>query len=124
MTLPTAPVASAAAWYGADLADSDSWIRVFSPAEINELEAAAEQARVSGKPRTDLTREDFPLPGLAAACRAWLKELAQGRGFLLLRGLPVQRWGEELSALTTRKMPVQNVRLTGVPPKKRKKMIK
>jgi hypothetical protein len=46
-----------------------------------------------------LTRDDFPLPTLAAAIPAWRAELSGGRGFLLVRGLPVARWGDERSAL-------------------------
>lgn len=99
MTLPTEPVLSPAAWYGSDLASRDEWIREFTGEEIAELEAAAQAALETGKPRAALTRDDFPLPRLSIEAHHWLRELADGRGFMLLRGLPVERWGEEISTL-------------------------
>ena len=99
MTMPNEPVKSPAAWYGSDMAASSDWIRPFSEPEIAELEAAVNTARASGKPRAELTAEDFPLPSLAAESHRWLRELADGRGFILLRGLPVERWGDEFATL-------------------------
>ncbi len=99
MSIPTHAVTNPAAWQGAELAQRDDWIRNFSDAEVNELEAAAVAAQASGKARVQLTREDFPLPALATESRHWLRELAHGRGFMLLRGLPVERWGDELATL-------------------------
>jgi len=54
-----------------------------------ELEAAARAALARGTPLTELTRGDFPLPGGAALLAQVARELAAGRGFVLLRGLPV-----------------------------------
>ncbi len=97
--LPTAPVDSASAWYGSEMAAREDWIRTFSEAEIGELDAAIAHARATGKARDELTRSDFPLPTLAATTRDWLSELADGRGFMLLRGLPVERWGDDDATL-------------------------
>jgi hypothetical protein len=45
-----------------------------------------------------ICREDFPLPTLGPRLRRILDELRNGRGFALLRGLPVQRWSLRQSA--------------------------
>ena len=42
---------------------------------------------------------NFSLPTLGPALRAILQELLEGRGFILLRGLPVQSWSRERQAL-------------------------
>ena len=97
--IPQHKVDSPAAWLGADMAQRDDWIRPFSESEIDELENAVHEVMGTGKPRDQLTRADFPLPLIAAASRDWLNELSHGRGFLLLRGLPVERWGREFSEL-------------------------
>lgn len=97
--LPKQAIESAAAWYGADLAGRDDWIRHFSPEEIAELEAAVREVMGNPKRREELTRADFHLPGLARETPRWLEELAHGRGFMLLRGLPVQEWGRDFSEL-------------------------
>lgn len=95
--LPAEPVECPQAWLGEDLANSSSWIRHFSAEEIDELETAARDAAARGKALDELQRTDFHLPILQAAAGDWLRELDIGRGFILLRGLPVERWGLELS---------------------------
>ena len=87
------PVAGPAAWRGKDVA---GWQREFSAAEIAEIEAAVDAYR--GDPAA-LSPANFSLPTLGPALRAILKELLEGRGFILLRGLPVQSWSREQQAL-------------------------
>jgi hypothetical protein len=81
------------------MAANTGWIRQFSAPEIAELEAAVEVAQATGKSRGELTAKDFPLPTLATESHRWLRELADGRGFMLLRGLPVEDWGDEKPTL-------------------------
>lgn len=95
-TIPTGPLGGPAAWRGDVLRDRTDWIVALGDAEIAELEAAA--TRNADRPLGEIRREDFPLPTLSPAIAAWRDELRDGRGFLLLRGLPVARWGERLSA--------------------------
>ncbi len=97
--LPQSTVECPQAWLGADMAASEEWVRPFEPAEIEELERAARAAAASGKSLHELERNDFDLPLLSVRCRSWLRELDRGRGFMLLRGLPVERWGLELSQI-------------------------
>ena len=89
------PVASPAAWRGAELAGSDAWRVELGPAEREELEAALAHARATGKPTVELGAGDFPLPTLGAELDRWRRELACGRGFLLVSGVPVERWSQE-----------------------------
>lgn len=88
-----------AAWRGADVAQRTDWIVRLAGAEVEELERAAAAAERRGFGLQDVRREDFPLPTLAPAIEGWAHELGRGRGFLLVRGLPVERWGAERSAL-------------------------
>jgi len=91
------------AWYGPALAARGGWIEPLLPAEIDELAAAAAPwlARVEKDARAlnELTPADFPLPTLAPHLTRVIDELLHGRGFVLLRGLPVARWGTHLSAV-------------------------
>jgi hypothetical protein len=82
------------AWVGSDLATSTDWIRPVSAAAIAECDAA-----LAGLVRRGLTwpsfgREDFPLPTFARELDAVLDELEDGRGVVLLRGIPVERYTE------------------------------
>jgi len=83
------PVSGPGVWYGRDLARRDDWIRHFSAAEIAEIEAAVEAAR--DVPMQSLSPASFPLPRLARVLGEIKRELLEGRGFILLRGLPVER---------------------------------
>jgi len=95
-----APVGGPAAWRGAELARRpESWTTGFGAAEIEELDAALRAVRERGLALERLRREDFPLPGLAGTLARLRHELRDGRGFVLLRGLPVARWGDADSAL-------------------------
>jgi hypothetical protein len=91
-----APVTGAAAWRGDDLARRDDWIVRLDAEAVAELERARHAVR--GVPLAAMRREDFPLPALGAAARAWARELADGRGFVVLRGLPIERWHEDDAA--------------------------
>lgn len=92
------PLRTRAAWRGCDLASSEEWVVRLTASQVAELEAAARSARDRGGPLAELSRKSFPLPGLGPSVADWVAELDRGRGFLLLRGLPVERWGEELTS--------------------------
>ncbi len=93
------PLRSAAAWRGSELARDPRWRSVLGAAQIAELEAARDAVRARGLGLAELSREHFPLPSLSRLVAQWADELRSGRGFLVLRGLPVERWGDEDSAL-------------------------
>ncbi len=85
----------ASTWYGPDMASrQDEWIMQLGAQEIAELEAAAESILASGHNIASLTVESFPLPQLGPKLNLLRKELIQGRGFALLRGLPVAKYDE------------------------------
>jgi hypothetical protein len=89
---PADAIESPAAWRGADLAESQAWRQALSTDHIEELERALSHAGATGRPIGALTAADFPLPTLAPLVRAWRDELANGRGFQLVSGVPVERW--------------------------------
>ena len=93
------PIAGAAAWRGADVAGRGDWQVRLTAAEIDEIEQALAAARATGRPLGELRAADFPLPALAGAIAAWRREVADGRGFVLIRGLPVERWTPDDAAI-------------------------
>jgi hypothetical protein len=93
------PLEGPAAWRGEEQGRRAEWIEPCPSALVGEIESAARHAGATGKSLERLERSDFPAPSLPGLTSAWLRELDVGRGFLLLRGLPVARWGDELSAL-------------------------
>src|SRR6185503_18315862 len=89
----------AAAWRGAEMAARDDWVVRLGADDVAELEQACAAVQARGLGLGEVRREDFPLATLGGRLRAWADELLRGRGFLLVRGLPVARWGDETSAL-------------------------
>jgi hypothetical protein len=93
------PVSGKGVWYGRDLARRDDWIRRFSADELAEIGAAVDRFRRTGRALPAMTRDDFPLPKFGRVLREILGELLEGRGFILLRGLPVERMTREEQAI-------------------------
>ncbi|WP_169544198.1 TauD/TfdA family dioxygenase [Sneathiella aquimaris] len=91
----TEPVKGEAAWTGDTLRSSESWIETFSQEEISEINAALDFSAQQGKATNALGPSDFPLPLLSEKIQKWQKVLRCGRGFQVLRGLPVDDWGAE-----------------------------
>jgi hypothetical protein len=92
---PPGPVGGPAAWRGADL--DASWRVTLDAEQLAGFEQALAAAEQSGKPLAELTPADFPLgPRLEADLAGWRRELSEGRGFVLLSGLPVERWGDSV----------------------------
>jgi Taurine catabolism dioxygenase TauD, TfdA family len=83
--------ATSPAWLGSDLAASTDWIRPVPAAAIAECEAALAGLRRRGLSWPGFSRDDFPLSTFARELDAVLEELENGRGVVLLRGLPVER---------------------------------
>lgn len=89
----------AAAWYGPEIAKRIDWQMPLSDAEVAEVEAATRALVARDADIAVLKPQDFPLPTLGAKLRARVDdEVLNGRGFLLLRGLPVERWSIRESA--------------------------
>ncbi len=85
-----------AVWRGPEMAARSDWIEPLSAAEVEEIEAAVHanaQADIA-----QLRAAHFPLPLLAPRLARIRADVLHGRGFALLRGLPVQRWTLRQSA--------------------------
>ena len=89
------PIAGRDVWRGEDLARSTDWILTLTPAEVGELDAALRAVQRRGLAWPSLTRDDFPIPGLAASLARISHELEHGRGLVLVRRIPVERYTED-----------------------------
>jgi hypothetical protein len=93
------PIHGPGAWRGRELAARQDWIRHFSAAELAELERAVHAFKASGAPLAGIAPANFPLPALGPVLRGILAELLEGRGFVMLRGLPVREYTREEQAI-------------------------
>jgi hypothetical protein len=79
------------AWYGPAMAARTDWIVRLGADQLAEIDAAVAPLARSGADIARMTRADFPLPTVGRFLAGILDELLRGRGFVLLRGLPVER---------------------------------
>lgn len=94
-----APIGGPSAWRGAELRGRDDWQIRLDEAQIAELDRARAAVRARRLTLAAIGRDEFALPTLGPVIETWSRELDRGRGFLLLRGLPVERWGDDDAAL-------------------------
>src|SRR5215467_6312257 len=94
------PIEGPSAWIGADMREREAeWTYRLSPLEIAEIETAVRATRARGLDIGDIRRQDFPLPTLGPTLERLCTEVLDGRGFVLLRGLPVE--GRPIAASAT-----------------------
>ncbi|KAK3207226.1 hypothetical protein GRF29_103g213858 [Pseudopithomyces chartarum] len=77
----------------------EQWTHVLSPSEIQEISSTADAFLASGTPLTGISRENFQLKEFGSFLGVLRKELIDGKGFILFKGLPVQEWGNHKSAV-------------------------
>jgi len=92
VTLPLRrPIEGPSAWIGADMRGREAeWSYRLSSSEVAEVEAALQSVQARGLDIAAIRREDFPLPTLGPVLDQLRAEVLDGRGFVLLRGVPVE----------------------------------
>jgi hypothetical protein len=79
-------------WMADDVADPARWTVVLSDSEVAEIERALAVARAKSSDFLEIGKDDFPLPALGPRLERIERDLMSGRGFVLLRGLPRERY--------------------------------
>jgi hypothetical protein len=89
-------------WLGAQIRDSDAWKIPLEQEHRQEVLTAVHAVQQAGLSLEVIARDAFPLPTLGPVLRRVREELVDGRGFVLLQGVPVDRMSErqcEIAAL-------------------------
>jgi hypothetical protein len=87
-----------AVWLGPAMAARSDWIEPLSAADRAEIDVAMRPLVLARTDIARLTQADFALPTLGPRLARIRAEVLRGRGFALLRGLPVDRWSPRESA--------------------------
>jgi hypothetical protein len=82
-------------WTAEDFADPAVYTEPFTPNELVEIDAAVAQVRDRADDLISLGKADFPLPTLAPRLKRIERELMDGRGFVLLRGVDRARYSND-----------------------------
>ena len=86
---------NAAAWTATQMRERTEWKVSFNPQEVTEICAAVSESIESKRSISEISRENFKLPVLGDKLIEIHRELIHGRGFVLLRGMPVQALNRE-----------------------------
>ena len=97
---PFEPVTGPAAWHGRDMARREEWKYELSPGDLDEIRDAIASVRRDGRAIIDVDADSFVLPSLGSTLRRIRRDLVDGRGFVLIRGIPVADWSREDVALS------------------------
>ncbi|WP_417519757.1 TauD/TfdA family dioxygenase [Minwuia sp.] len=88
------------AWMGTELETRrNEWLLEWSKDEILEIENAVGAVETRGLDLLDIAKDDFPLELASERISALKQDVLHGRGFVLIRGLPVDRWSDRQSAI-------------------------
>jgi hypothetical protein len=79
-------------WLGKDLVKNQDWIFQLPKDAIAEIDDCINRVRASGKQLDDIGSEDFPFETIAAKIKEFKTELATGRGFVIVRGVPAEKY--------------------------------
>jgi hypothetical protein len=85
----------AAEWRAADVADPEAWTVHLSEDDHAELDLALRQAKAKSEDPLEISREDFPLDGLADKLTGAVDVLLNGRGFVRISALDCERYGDD-----------------------------
>lgn len=92
---PPTPVDHPGAWRAADFPNLASITLELEQRHLRALDRALRRARATGRDIESLERGDFPLGDFAGDLEGILDEVLHGRGIVLIRGLPVERYSRE-----------------------------
>ncbi len=99
-SMPPGPVSGPSAWTGPDFAKHEAaWLYRLGARELAGIDAAVRAFKSSGRPLAEISTGTFPLGSFGDTLRGLLQELLEGRGFFMLRGLPVDRYSREEQAI-------------------------
>jgi hypothetical protein len=79
-------------WEGEDWESEDQWVYQLSVAELKEIDDALEHFKGLNIGMGYVGRDNFPLPTLSSKLRELARELYSGRGFFVLRTIPINNY--------------------------------
>ena len=88
------PVIGPNVWTAEEIAKREDWIFLIDDMAVAEISTALTVAKQTNIPFEDIGKEHFPLANLGNTLLEMGKQLSEGLGFCLLKGLPVDQFDE------------------------------
>ena len=92
-------IEGSAAWYGADMSDRIDWVYDLTGQDVAEVKAAVNAIDDADRDVATIIKSEFPLPTFGQTIKDICRDVIQGRGFALMRGLPVDDWSMRETAI-------------------------
>lgn len=89
------PIDHPGAWRAADFPDLDAITFTLERHHLRALDRALRFSHTTGRATECIGRDEFPLDDIAADLESIRERVQEGRGIVLLRGLPVARYSRE-----------------------------
>lgn len=93
------PIESPSVWHRADLDDDARWSIDLDEGQRRDLAGIGRAAHADGHTPATLTLDDVTLPSLAPTITRVVQDLSNGRGFVRLRGFPIDLLDSEEAEL-------------------------
>ena len=82
-------------WLGKDLSLTPDWIYHLPREALAEIDGCLQKLRKNGKKLEDIGKQDFPFETIGDEIDSFKQELATGRGFFNLRGIPSEKYSDD-----------------------------
>jgi hypothetical protein len=94
-TLYETPIRHSSAWRVADFLSPADYTLELTAAQLADIRRAVERIKAAGLGLDDLQREHFDVASLRPAVEEIRREIADGRGFVVVRRLPVEDYSKD-----------------------------
>jgi hypothetical protein len=90
--------AGSSVWRGSDFTGDSGWIYRLTDRDIEEIDAALANIPHGGSDLQAIGPATFPLPALSKRLAALQRDVVEGRGFALVKGVPIERYDRREAA--------------------------
>jgi len=82
-------------WNGSEMESHNDWVIALTPQDITAIQTGINAFIASGKDLAAATHLDFPFAQFGESLKQAQEQLLNGRGFVLLSGLPANDWTDQ-----------------------------
>ena len=82
-------------WYGKELSEMQDWVFQLPNVALEEIATCVKSVRRSNKPLEQIGKDDFPFDSIRDEIADLKQELATGRGFVNVRGIPAEIYNDD-----------------------------
>jgi TfdA family taurine catabolism dioxygenase TauD len=86
------PIMRRSAWYASDFPDKEAFSCTLGEEHFAAFDRALAANRAANRSTEEITQQDFALASIAHDIATWRKEVLHGRGFIVLRPFPFERY--------------------------------